>query len=95
MLTHPARWQAVGAQYPAALNRAIFKHMTEVEGEADVVTLARSAWAGSQRWGVAMWSGDVRRAPSRLPPAAALLRRPVHASASCSFLQRPGTNRPK
>ena len=49
---------AVGAQYPAALNRQIYKHMTEVEGEKDVVTLARSAWAGSQRWGVAMWSGD-------------------------------------
>ena len=49
---------AVGAQYPAALNRAIYKHMTEVEGETDVVTLARSAWAGSQRWGVAVWSGD-------------------------------------
>ena len=24
---------AVGAQYPAALNRAIFRHMTEVEGD--------------------------------------------------------------
>jgi alpha-D-xyloside xylohydrolase len=49
---------AVGALYPAMLNRAIFKHMTEVEHEPHVVTLARSAWAGSQRFGVAMWSGD-------------------------------------
>jgi alpha-D-xyloside xylohydrolase len=40
------------------LNQAIYKHMTEVEGEPFVVTLARSAWAGSQRWGVAVWSGD-------------------------------------
>ena len=49
---------AVGAQYPAALNRQIYKHMTAVLGRPHVVTLARSAWAGSQRWGVAVWSGD-------------------------------------
>jgi alpha-D-xyloside xylohydrolase len=28
-------------------------------GRHDVVTLARSAWAGSQRYGVVLWSGDV------------------------------------
>jgi hypothetical protein len=39
---------AVGAAYPAMLNKAIYKHMHEVEKEEHVVTLARSAWAGSQ-----------------------------------------------
>ena len=29
-----------------------------VRGEPHVVTLARSAWAGSQRWGTTVWSGD-------------------------------------
>ena len=28
------------------------------EGETDVVMLTRSAWAGMQRWGAALWSGD-------------------------------------
>jgi hypothetical protein len=28
------------------------------EGEKDVVMLTRSAWAGMQRWGAALWSGD-------------------------------------
>ena len=49
---------AVGAQYPSMLNKVIYKHMTEIENETHVVTLARSAWAGSQKWGVAVWSGD-------------------------------------
>ena len=49
---------AVGAQYPAMLNKAIFEHMHGVRGEPHVVTLARSAWAGSQRWGTTVWSGD-------------------------------------
>ena len=41
---------AVGAAYPMMLNKAIYKHMHDVEKEEHVVTLARSAWAGSQRW---------------------------------------------
>ncbi|WP_425567442.1 TIM-barrel domain-containing protein [Salinactinospora qingdaonensis] len=28
-------------------------------GEEEVVLLCRSAWAGSQRYGAAVWSGDV------------------------------------
>jgi alpha-glucosidase (family GH31 glycosyl hydrolase) len=28
------------------------------ENESDVVMLTRSAWAGMQRWGAALWSGD-------------------------------------
>ncbi|GAB4442714.1 MAG: glycoside hydrolase family 31 protein [Anaerolineae bacterium] len=29
------------------------------EGEDDILTLCRSAWAGSQRYGAAVWSGDI------------------------------------
>eukprot|EP01046_Picozoa_sp_COSAG06_P019511 COSAG06_NODE_1396_length_9589_cov_15.548204_5_plen_82_part_00 len=28
------------------------------ENESDVIMLTRSAWAGMQRWGAALWSGD-------------------------------------
>ena len=28
-------------------------------GEKDVLLLCRSAWAGSQRYGAAVWSGDI------------------------------------
>jgi alpha-D-xyloside xylohydrolase len=28
-------------------------------GEHDVVLLSRSAWAGRQRYGAAVWSGDI------------------------------------
>ncbi len=29
------------------------------EGETEILTLGRSAWAGSQRYGAALWSGDI------------------------------------
>ncbi len=29
------------------------------EGEEEIITLCRSAWAGSQRYGAAVWSGDI------------------------------------
>jgi len=35
-------------------------------GETDVLVLSRSAWAGSQRLGVAVWSGDITSAFSEL-----------------------------
>ena len=28
------------------------------EGETEIMQLTRSAWAGMQRWGAALWSGD-------------------------------------
>ena len=27
--------------------------------ETDIISLSRSAWAGSQRYGAAVWSGDI------------------------------------
>jgi alpha-D-xyloside xylohydrolase len=45
-------------RYPADHARAVYEGMHAV-GETEVVSLIRSAWAGSQRWGAALWSGDI------------------------------------
>ncbi|MGY5013896.1 glycoside hydrolase family 31 protein [Streptomyces sp. 900105755] len=47
----------VGNSYPAENSRT-FHEGLRAEGE-EVVTLNRSAWAGSQRYGAALWSGDI------------------------------------
>jgi alpha-D-xyloside xylohydrolase len=48
----------VGCIYPLMHQQGFFEGMRS-EGERDVVTLSRSAWAGSQRFGAAVWSGDI------------------------------------
>ncbi|WP_194893757.1 glycoside hydrolase family 31 protein [Catenulispora pinisilvae] len=48
----------VGNMYPRENSRMFFDGM-QAEGRADVVTLNRSAWAGSQRYGAILWSGDI------------------------------------
>jgi alpha-D-xyloside xylohydrolase len=48
----------VGGLYPLLHQQGFWEGM-QAEGEADVVTLCRSAWAGSQRYGAAVWSGDI------------------------------------
>src|SRR5699024_733021 len=50
--------QRVGNVYPQAFSRAVFEGQRDA-GEADVVNLVRCAWAGSQRYGALVWSGDV------------------------------------
>lgn len=44
--------------YPREHARAFFEGM-QAEGETEVVLLCRLAWAGSQRYGAAVWSGDI------------------------------------
>ncbi|GHF53737.1 alpha-D-xyloside xylohydrolase [Amycolatopsis bartoniae] len=44
--------------YPMAHARA-FAEGLHGEGDDEVVLLCRSAWAGSQRYGAALWSGDI------------------------------------
>ena len=44
--------------YPLLHQQAFHEGMTSA-GETDFVTLSRSAWAGSQRYGSVIWSGDV------------------------------------
>ena len=45
-------------RYPADNARTVYEGMRSV-GESEVVTLTRSAWAGSQKWGAFLWSGDI------------------------------------
>ncbi len=44
--------------YPQMYSRAFYDHMKELQKEP-VVNLLRSAWAGSQKYGNVVWSGDV------------------------------------
>ncbi|MGA3029711.1 MAG: glycoside hydrolase family 31 protein [Candidatus Limnocylindrales bacterium] len=44
--------------YPQMHARTFFEGM-HAAGEEDVISLARSAWAGSQKYGAAVWSGDI------------------------------------
>jgi alpha-D-xyloside xylohydrolase len=48
----------VGNIYPLLHAKAFAEGMAG-EGEDDTVLLCRSAWAGSQQYGVAVWSGDI------------------------------------
>jgi alpha-D-xyloside xylohydrolase len=59
--TWPAAF--VGAAYPHMLNKMVWDGMGAPGKQYgvphyDTVFLARSAWAGSQRFGTAVWSGD-------------------------------------
>lgn len=48
----------VGNIYPMLYAKAFYDGLTE-EGVTEVFSLSRSAWAGSQRYGAAVWSGDI------------------------------------
>ena len=56
--TWPASF--VGAAYPQMVDQMVFEGMGAADKQYthDNVMLGRSAWAGSQRWGGAVWSGD-------------------------------------
>ena len=49
---------AVTNIYPLTHARAFYEGMRS-EGEQDIVLLCRAAWAGSQRYGAAVWTGDI------------------------------------
>jgi len=51
--------RAVANAYPQMHASAFYDGM-RAEGESDIIFLARSAWAGSQRYGAAVWSGDIQ-----------------------------------
>lgn len=44
--------------YPMLHESAFYEGM-RAEGETEIANLCRSAWAGSQRYGVILWSGDI------------------------------------
>ncbi len=48
----------VGNLYPVEYARAFYEGM-EQEGQGQIVNLLRCAWAGSQKYGALVWSGDI------------------------------------
>lgn len=55
---HAGNGLEVAGLYPLCQQRAIYEGMRAV-GETEVLTLGRAAFAGSQRFGSALWSGDI------------------------------------
>ncbi|MGW7052287.1 glycoside hydrolase family 31 protein [Streptomyces sp. NPDC054887] len=55
---HAGPGQEVANLYPRENARTFYEGMVAA-GESEIVTLNRSAWAGSQRYGAALWSGDI------------------------------------
>lgn len=49
----------IGNIYPLMYAKAFFDGM-KAEGQENIVNLLRCAWAGSQRYGALVWSGDVK-----------------------------------
>lgn len=55
---HLGNGAEVGGLYPMMQAKAFYDGM-KAAGETDVLSLCRSAFAGSQRYGAAVWSGDI------------------------------------
>jgi alpha-D-xyloside xylohydrolase len=55
---HLGNGLAIANAYPLLHERGFYEGMREV-GESAILNLCRSAWAGSQRYGAAVWSGDI------------------------------------
>ncbi|MDQ1495046.1 MAG: alpha-D-xyloside xylohydrolase [Actinomycetota bacterium] len=64
--------------YPREHARGIYDHM-HADGYQEVISLVRSAWAGSQRYGAALWSGDI---PTTFDSLAAQVRAGLNAAMS-------------
>ncbi len=56
---HAGAGVEVACIYPFMHQKAFYDGM-RAEGRRDIINLCRSAWAGSQRFGAAVWSGDIR-----------------------------------
>jgi alpha-D-xyloside xylohydrolase len=59
MRYHLGNGMEVTNLYPQLYARGFYEGMREA-GETEILNLIRCAWAGSQRYGVAVWSGDIR-----------------------------------
>lgn len=55
---HLGHGLAVANIYPMMHARGFYEGM-RAEGEQDILLLCRAAWAGSQRYGAAVWTGDI------------------------------------
>jgi alpha-D-xyloside xylohydrolase len=58
MRYHLGYGPAVANIYPMMHARGFYEGM-QAEGEQDILLLCRAAWAGSQRYGAAVWTGDI------------------------------------
>ena len=57
-LYHAGPAARIGNLYPREYERMVWEGL-RADGETEVVSLSRSAWAGSQKFGALLWSGDV------------------------------------
>jgi hypothetical protein len=55
---HAGNGLEVSGLYPMCQQQAFYEGMKSA-GERDIITLGRAAFAGSQRYGAAVWSGDI------------------------------------
>ncbi len=55
---HAGNGLEVGCLYPMGQQQAFYEGM-KAAGEKEIITLGRAAFAGSQRYGAAVWSGDI------------------------------------
>lgn len=52
------KYQKIANLYPLLCEKAFYDNLTQ-EGETEIVSLSRCAWAGSQKYGSLVWSGDI------------------------------------
>lgn len=52
------KYQKIANLYPLLCEKAFYDCLTQ-EGETEIVSLSRCAWAGSQKYGSLVWSGDI------------------------------------
>ncbi len=55
---HKGPLLAVGNEYPVGYARCFYEGQ-QAEGQQNIVNLLRCAWAGSQKYGALLWSGDI------------------------------------
>ncbi|KAL4821495.1 glycosyl hydrolases family 31-domain-containing protein [Aspergillus spinulosporus] len=55
---HAGSNMQIGNTYPKEYARAFYEGM-QTAGQTDIVNLLRCAWAGSQKYGALVWSGDI------------------------------------
>jgi alpha-D-xyloside xylohydrolase len=55
---HLGNGATVANAYPLLHEQGFYEHQRQLSDEP-ILNLCRSAWAGSQRYGVAVWSGDI------------------------------------
>ncbi len=62
---HLGSSQQIGNLYPVKYSQTFYDGMA-AEGQENIINLVRCAWAGSQRYGALVWSGDIHSSFSTL-----------------------------